>query len=595
MKIQLYKEVIPSFSAREQILHNRGIDLFSQDAWLHPQISDISPWTELNHKDKMVKAIRLVERAIETDTPILINVDPDVDGFTSAAMLINFLFDKFPVYAKDNIGWILHEGKEHGLKDIYSKIVQSKNESKSLLVICPDSSSNDLSEHQLLEEEGIHVLCLDHHECSAEVFESTPATIVNVQLGEYPNKALTGAGVVYQFIQGYNDLIFGEKGDPYNYLDLCALGNCGDMSSYLQLETRAITHLGFANITNPFFKGFVEKNAYIIDKRKGLNYLSMAFAVVPFINAVVRSGTMEDKEMVFSAMLNHLAFDEVPSSKRGQQGVPVPRWSEAILVTERAKRKQTKLQDESMALLEQRIKEQNLLRNSMLIVCCEPGEVEKNIAGLVANKLQAKYQRPAAVLIRSKGANDKEYFYRGSMRNYSLSKISNLKDVLEETGEVEFVAGHQGAAGLGVAESKLSALHEKMNLAYSEIDQSPTYWVDYIWNSKNEIETNRILEIADLDIYGQEIPESKVALTRVPFSSKDVTLMGLDKGRPTLKIQLGDLSIIKFGSSIEEYEKFTEDNQLLTAVLTCNKNEWMGKVSPQLIIEDYELDREWVF
>ena len=71
--------------------------------------------------------------------------------------------------------------------------------------------------------------------------------------------------------------------------------------------------------------------------------------------------------------------------------------------------------------------------------------------------------------------------------------------------------------------------------------------------------------------------------------------MGLDKGRPTLKIQLGDLSIIKFGSSIEEYEKFTEDNQLLTAVLTCNKNEWMGKVSPQLIIEDYELDREWVF
>ena len=595
MKIQLYKENIPQFSAKQQILYNRGIDLDFQDTWLHPQITDISSWMELNYKNKMAEAIKLVEHAVETNLPMLVNVDPDVDGFTSAAMFINFLFDKFPVYTKNNVNWILHDGKEHGLKDIYDKILQNKIESKPLLVICPDSSSNDLLEHQLLEEKEIHVLCLDHHECSSEVFESTPATIVNVQLGEYPNKALTGAGVVYQFIQGYNDLIFGEKGDPYKYLDLCALGNCGDMSSYLQLETRAITHLGFANITNPFFKGFVEKNAYIIDKRKGLNYLSMAFAVVPFINAVVRSGTMEDKEMVFSAMLNHLAFDEVPSSKRGQQGIPVPRWSEAILVTERAKRKQTKLQDESMALLEQRIKEQNLLRNSMLIVCCEPGEVEKNIAGLVANKLQAKYQRPAAVLIRSKGANDKEYFYRGSMRNYSLSKISNLKDVLEETGEIEFVAGHQGAAGLGVAESKLSALHEKMNLAYSEIDQSPTYWVDYIWNSKNEIETNRILEIADLDIYGQEIPESKVALTRIPFSSKDVTLMGLDKGRPTLKIQLGDLSIIKFGSSIEEYEKFTEDNQLLTAVLTCNKNEWMGKVSPQLIIEDYELDREWVF
>lgn len=595
MKIQLYKENIPQLSAKQQILYNRGIDLNFQDTWLHPQITDISSWIELNHKDKMVEAIRLVEHAVETNLPILVNVDPDVDGFTSAAMFINFLFDKFPVYTKNNVNWILHDGKEHGLKDIYDKILQDKIESKPLLVICPDSSSNDLFEHQSLEEKGIHVVCLDHHECSSEVFENTPATIVNVQLGEYPNKALTGAGVVYQFIQGYNDLIFGAKEDPYKYLDLCALGNCGDMSSYLQLETRAITYFGFANIVNPFFKGFVEKNSYIIDKRKGLNYLSMAFAVVPFINAVVRSGTMEEKEMVFSAMLEHLAFDEVPSSKRGQQGVEVPRWSEAILIAERAKRKQTKLQDESMAVLEQRIKDQNLLSNAMLAVCCEPGEVEKNIAGLVANKLQAKYQRPAAVLIRSKTTNDKEYFYRGSMRNYSLSKISNLKDLLEETGEIEFVAGHQGAAGLGIAESKLAAFHEKMNLAYSEIDQSPVYWVDYIWNSKNEIETDKVLEIADLDIYGQEVPESKVALMRIPFSKNDVTLMGLDKGRPTLKIQLGDLSIIKFGSSIEEYERFTEDNQVLTAVLTCNKNEWMGKISPQLIIEDYELDRKWVF
>ena len=71
--------------------------------------------------------------------------------------------------------------------------------------------------------------------------------------------------------------------------------------------------------------------------------------------------------------------------------------------------------------------------------------------------------------------------------------------------------------------------------------------------------------------------------------------MGLDKGKPTLKVQIGNISMIKFGSSTQEYDSFLKGNQTLTVVATCNKNEWMGKVSPQLLIEDYELNSEWIF
>lgn len=75
--------------------------------------------------------------------------------------------------------------------------------------------------------------------------------------------------------------------------------------------------------------------------------------------------------------------------------------------------------------------------------------------------------------------------------------------------------------------------------------------------------------------------------------------MGLEKGHPTLKIDLGNgVSAIKFKSSEEEWEKFCDSNKTLTFVAKCNRNEWNGNVSPQLIVEDYELidqEEEWVF
>lgn len=66
----------------------------------------------------------------------------------------------------------------------------------------------------------------------------------------------------------------------------------------------------------------------------------------------------------------------------------------------------------------------------------------------------------------------------------------------------------------------------------------------------------------------------------------------MDK-HPTIKIHLPNgIDIMKFKSSEEEFEQFTQQNQILTAICRCNKNEWMGNVTPQLIIEDFELREE---
>lgn len=75
-----------------------------------------------------------------------------------------------------------------------------------------------------------------------------------------------------------------------------------------------------------------------------------------------------------------------------------------------------------------------------------------------------------------------------------------------------------------------------------------------------------------------------------------IDLMGLAKGNPTLKITLPNgVSIIKFKSSEEEYEEFCEEDKVLTIIAKCQVNEWQGNISPQLIMDEFELRTEWFF
>lgn len=582
MNYKLYKDPRSELSATQQILYNRDIPIEIQEEWLNAGWDEINDWRLF---DLMESAVNRVYDAVQNEENVQVVVDCDTDGYTSSAILTNYLFTLYPDWTHFHLSHTLHKGKEHGLSDVLDEIL-----SDTKLVICPDAASNDIEIHKQLKEKGIDVICLDHHEASE--YSNDYAITVNPQICDYPNKSLTGAGVTWQFCRAFDEL-YADEPHANDFIDLAALGDCGDMADYRQLEIRALCNIGFSNIKNPFFFSMAKKNDYSIQKMNGINYYSMAFYVVPFINAVVRSGTMEEKKTVFDSMLLEYAFEDTESSKRGEKGKSVPLYEEAVTVAERVKRRQTKLQDESMELLENKIEEENLLDNAIILCLCEPGEVEKNISGLCANKIQAKYQKPTAILTYSKTINDDEPYYRGSMRNYSLSPIQNLKDELEKTEEIEFCAGHQGAAGLGIALSHVGSFLEKFNNQYKDVDQTPTYWVDYIWNSRT-LDGSKILDIADLNIYGQEIPGSLVAIEDVCLRPDIITLMSPDK-HPTLKIQVGDISIIKFKSSQEEYEQFCQDNIVLNAVCKCNKNEWQGNISPQLICEDFELREEWIF
>ena len=94
---------------------------------------------------------------------------------------------------------------------------------------------------------------------------------------------------------------------------------------------------------------------------------------------------------------------------------------------------------------------------------------------------------------------------------------------------------HDKAFGCSIPEKNVAAFIQKTNELYKDIDFTPAYMVDFIW-TPSQLNPQTIIEIAELDIWGQEMPQATVAVKDIPLSENNVQILGLAKGKPTLKI-----------------------------------------------------------
>lgn len=157
MEYQLLTPSIPlstELTAVERVLSNRGIMPSEINHYLHTTDEDIlSPSLIAN----MDAGIKMLIKHISQNDKVLLQIDSDCDGYTSAAVLMNYLNCLFPSFVQNNIIYRIHTGKQHG-------IILDTVPVDVKLVIAPDSSSNDYEEHSALKEKGVDVLVIDHHE-----------------------------------------------------------------------------------------------------------------------------------------------------------------------------------------------------------------------------------------------------------------------------------------------------------------------------------------------------------------------------------------------------------------------------------------------
>ena len=571
MEYQLIAPRIPLkevMTAVEQVLANRGIAPENVEHYLNTTDEDIlSPMLIMNVEE----GVKVLIKHIAQGDKVLIQIDSDCDGYTSAAALINYLNRLFPGFVQSNVYYRIHTGKQHGI------LLETVPDDVKL-VIAPDSSSNDYEVHEQLRQKGVDVLVIDHHEAD-QISEN--AIIINNQLCDYPTKSLSGVGMVYKFCSYMDELLNVDYAD--DYLDLVALGMVADMMDLRDFETRHLITRGLENIRNPYFKGMVDKQSFSL--KGDITPIGVAFYIAPYVNATIRMGTQEEKLMLFESMLDYRGYELVPSTKRGCKGQQETRVEQACRNCTNIKNRQTKARDAALENIERIIKEKNLLDNKILAIKLESFAADRNLTGLIANQLMAKYQRPVLLL------NKTEDGWEGSGRGYDKSKFDNLREFLKESELVMYAEGHANALGVGITNDNFKTFVEYSNRELAEFDFTPCYKVDFIFSGA-DFRGKDIVEIAELkSLWGQGVDEPFVAIEHINVYAGNVVLMSPDKS-PTLKITLSNgTSLIKFESSQEESEKLRSETGCITinVVGKCERNVWNGTVTPQIIIEDYEI------
>ena len=295
------------------------------------------------------------------------------------------------------------------------------------------------------------------------------------------------------------------------------------MGSVLELENHYIIEKGFSQLKNYFFQILCAKQEYSMNGK--VNPMTVAFYIVPLINAMIRVGSMEEKERLFLAFIDghHL----VHSNKRGAKGTMELVAVESARECTNARSKQNRTLDDAIAQLEFKIQKNELLSNRILFVRLEDEDFPAELNGLIAMKLAARYKRPTIVArLNSEGYN------KGSLRGLNQSELTDFKSFLLDSGLFEFVQGHPNAAGLSIKDSNLRQLHNYANEALKDVDFGETYYdVNFERNASDADLNMLVTDITSYeDIWGQSNPEPLIYVRNIRVTPSNTQIMGKKKG-----------------------------------------------------------------
>lgn len=545
-------------SLKIQILKNRGVE--NIDKYLKLDESVLHDYKLL---DRIDLAVECLDKHISKGSNIHVLVDPDVDGNTSAAMIINYIV-KTLKYDRNKISYSIHTQKQHGL----SPDIEIPDNAD--LVIIPDAGSNDYEQLKELKAKGKDIIILDHHEAEKV---SEDAIVINNQLCDYPNKNLCGAGVAYKFLQALDDFYWTSGAD--DYLDLVAWANISDSMDIREPETKYLIDKGLQNIKNKCFKALIDKRSYDIQGQININ--NIAFYVTPLVNATIRVGDASDKGILFQAILEE--YTTFKYKKRGEDElIDEPIFERVARVGTNLKAKQGREMEKVQAELIKVIENENLDKNNILVL--DATKYSQTLSGLAAIKIAERFGKPCLVVRENE--NNK---FGGSGRNPDYSPITDLKTYLQDTGLIE-AEGHPNAFGIiNFNKDNLEKLIEVFNKDNSLCGK--LYHVDFVVPFEDLTDSFVFGMNLLKPQYGQKVKESLVCIKDIDVSPDDIELVG--KNLDTVKITLDGIVFIKFKCNLDEPLNAIDKDVKINVVGKCSIDKYNGVPTPQIIIEDYEI------
>jgi len=427
---------LPEIVAR--VLAGRGIDAAAVDGFLEPRLRDQLPDPE--HLRDMGKAAERLAGAIAAGEEVAVFGDYDVDGATSAALLVRFVRaagGRIRAYIPDR----LREG--YGPNATALQRLKREGAAVVVTVDCGVSAHAALGEAAAA---GVEVIVVDHH--LAEPRLPAALAVVNPnRLDETsPHRQLAAVGVTFLLAVAINRRLrargwYGDHTEPdlFALLDLVALGTVCDVVPLNGLN-RALVVQGLKVLARRGNCG-IAALADVARLDGPCEAYHLGFILGPRVNAGGRVGESE-----LGARL--LGTDD-PAEARG--------IAERLDAYNRERQTiEARVLDDALALAEPQA------AGGAPMICVAGRDWHPGVIGIVAGRLRERFERPTLVI-----AFDGETG-RGSGRSANGVDLGAAVIAARQSGLLINGGGHANAAGLTVERGKFDALRNFLNQRVGE-------------------------------------------------------------------------------------------------------------------------------
>ena len=561
------KNDLPEILGR--VMAARGVELDQAEAFLNPTLRSLMPQPSAL-MDMEKGAARLAEAITNTESIGIIS-DYDVDGVSSAAILLRFLRavgHDANVYIPDRVteGYGPSEKAVSALKEQGTELL--------LTLDCGVLSHDPLAHAADL---GLVTIIVDHHQAGAELPHAFAVINPNRQDDISGLGHLCAAGVVMILIAAVNknlrnDGYYNEQRPEPNmlqWLELVALATICDVVPLKGLNRAYVTQ-GLKIMARRENHGLAAL-ADVGGLKKRPDTYALGFILGPRINAAGRIGHADDALALLTTNDKgeaHALARSLDEMNRKRQLIEIRVVDEAYAQADAAMGKDKK--------------------PSIVVVAADgwhPG-----VVGLAASRLKDRFGIPSLVL----AMNTKTGLATGSGRSITGVDLGKAVRLAMEAGILSKGGGHAMAAGLTVAIEKLGALRQFLDESLSaEVEslREPFLAVDgALTASGATLDLIELLEQAGP--YGSAHPSPMFV-----FPSHKVTYadrVGTDHVRCTLVASDGTkLKAIAFralGTALGEL-LLSERNHPIHIAGKLVVDEWGAKRVPSLQIEDAAIIR----
>ncbi|WP_127115920.1 single-stranded-DNA-specific exonuclease RecJ [Shimia sediminis] len=400
-----------------QVLARRGVSPQDAASFLEPKLADLLP--DPRSIRDMEKAATRFLKAVHTREKIAVFADYDVDGGSSAALLITWLRAmglEATLYVPDRID----EG--YGPNDAAMASLAAQHD----LIICVDCGT--LSHGPIAAAKGADVIVLDHH-LGGETLPDALAVVNPNRQDETGELAhLCAASVVFLMLVEANRQMReeGAKGpDLMALLDLVALATVADVAPLIGVN-RALVRQGLRVMARRERPGIVAL-ADVARMDSTPNSYHLGFLLGPRVNAGGRIGKADLGARLLSTDNPH----------------------EASAMAERLDQLNTERRDVEAAVRAAAMEQAEDRGFDAPLVWAAGEGWHPGVVGIVASRLKEATNRPAIVI----GLDGDEG--KGSGRSISGVDLGASIQRLAAEGLLLKGGGHKMAAGLTVARDQL--------------------------------------------------------------------------------------------------------------------------------------------